>query len=153
MTRNLVPAVKSTLDGFSVTGDGSNGLANGVSHSFPWNDYGEHLQGRGRQVWGFKVSDPHEIADVGAGAETGIQRVQVDVRWPNDPDITNISDYEQLVEDEIHTQIRNNETSLGDSDAFIAHISDAQSVLEEADGTIVRGLRLDVRIRRIEVYA
>lgn len=157
MTRNLLPALKTQLDGFTVTGTGSNGLANGTTHTYNWSDYGDHLSTPGKQVWGFKVSDPHRPASIGAGSEEGRARYQVEARWPldgGDGNLLNQTDYEQLVEDEIHSQIRSVETSIGNQADVIAHVSEAQSVLEQSDdGTVVRGVRVEVFVDRIETYA
>ncbi len=157
MTRNLLPALKSQLDGFTVTGDGSNGLANGTTHQYDWSSVGEHLGTPGKQVWGQKVSDPHRPADIGAGAEEGQARYQVEARWPlngGDGNLQDLEKYEQLVEDEIHSQIRNVETSIGGDEEVIAHVSDAQTVVDEGgDGTVVRGVRVEVFVDRVETYA
>ncbi len=156
MTRNLLPDVKAILDGFTVTGDGSNGLANGVTHQYDWSELGEHLGTTGKQMWGQKVSDPHTPASIGGGAEEGQQRIQVDIRWPlngGDGNILNQTSYEQLVEDAVHTLIRNNETSFGGTSEVVAHITDARSVVEDAGKTVVRGISLDILIQRIETYA
>lgn len=71
-----------------------------------------------------------------------------------DGNLQDLEKYEQLVEDEIHTQIRNVETSIGGTEEVIAHVSDAQTVVEEGpNGTVVRGVRVEVFVDRIETYA
>lgn len=153
-TRNYLPALKAELDGFQVYGTGANGLQDGVTHTYPWSELGSHLGNTGRQVWTRKVSDPHGASSLGGQSEEGNQRLQVDVRWPlNQGDILNQTDYEQLVEDKLHALVRNVENTFGGRGAIHAHVVDAQSRVEDAGRTVVRGLRVDVNVQRIQTYA
>lgn len=149
-TRNYLPAIESELDGFSV----SDGHASSVS--FPWVEYGQHYGSTGEFVTGFLVDHPSRVADVGGGAEEGEPRYQVDVYWADRADINDMESFRRGVEDSVSDKIESNETSLGDSNAIIAHVTNVrngdQKVTREGDTWVSYRLIFEITVQRIETY-
>lgn len=108
MAIDIRPELASTLDGMSVTGGGR-------TATFNYTPWGRHYEAPEPVLTIQSPANPTEPVDIGGGADSNRQELQVHAIWADTDDITDMDAWRRAIVYKIKQLVRATEKSLGDA--------------------------------------